>query len=581
MRKLKIIPQTVFCVLVAAACSKSVHQTAPVGGNGTDTTITAPNDPPFGSTIGFFGNGWIGKAFMVPSFVNVTKPAGNLDATITVDMSKVITRVSKYLFGNNTNMWTGHMSNQSALIGYIKDLSPNILRAPGGSASDIYFWNASFGKLPADVKANLYDENGNPVPTDSASYWYGMNTPSWSLSVDDYYTTLQMTNTATGLITVNYAYARYGTGLNPLATAAHLAADWVRYDNGRTKYWEVGNECYGTWEACYKIDVSKNQDGQPAIITGNLYGQHFKIFSDSMKAAAAEIGKTIYVGAVILDYAPQSWETPTTQTWNQEVLTTAGSSADFFIVHDYFTAYNANSTVDDILNSASSVPAAAMGYVKSQLAQYGVDEKPVALSEWNTQAIGSKQNTSCIAGVHAVITLGELIKNQFGEASRWDIANAWSNGDDMGLFNIGDEPGAVKWNPRPAFFYLYYFRKYFGDRMVSSTVPNGENILCYASSFSSGESGIIVVNKNTVLKTIQVNIQNFHPGTNYYWYVLREGTSNGDFPESVSINDVPPSGSTGGPLNYVVIKANAASQNGGITVAVPARAVIFLVAEKK
>ena len=344
---------------------------------------------------------------------------------------------------------------------------------------------------------------------------------------------------------------------------------------------EVGNECYGTWEACYKIDLSKNQDGQPAIITGDLYGQHFKIFSDSMKAAAAEIGKTIYVGAVILDYAPQSWETPTTQTWNQEVLSTAGSSADFFIVHDYFTAYNANSTVDDILNSASSVPAAAMGYVKSQLAQYGVNDKPVALSEWNTQAVGSKQNTSCIAGIHAVITLGELIKNQFGEASRWDIANAWSNGDDMGLFNIGDEPGAVKWNPRAAFFYLYYFQKYFGDRMVSSTVPNGENILSYASSFSSGESGVVVVNKNTVSKAIQVNIQNFRPGTNYYWYVLTEGTGNGDFPGSVSVNGALPSESTGGPLNYTVIKANAAAQNGGINVALPARAAIFLVAEKK
>ncbi len=51
-----------------------------------------------------------------------------------------------------------------------------------------------------------------------------------------------------GLITVNYGYARYGTGPHPVETAAHYAADWVRYDHGRTRYWEVGNENYGFWE---------------------------------------------------------------------------------------------------------------------------------------------------------------------------------------------------------------------------------------------------------------------------------------------------------------------------------------------
>jgi hypothetical protein len=70
-----------------------------------------------------------------------------------------------------------------------------------------------------------------------------------------------------GMITVNYGYARYGTSDDPVAAAAHLAADWVRYDNGRTKYWEIGNENAGSWEADYRIDQSKNKDGQPEFIT--------------------------------------------------------------------------------------------------------------------------------------------------------------------------------------------------------------------------------------------------------------------------------------------------------------------------
>src|ERR1700712_2516654 len=102
---------------------------------------------------------------------------------------------------------------------------------------------------------------------------------------------LQQTDN-TGIITVNYGYAEYGTGPDPVAAAAHLAADWVRYDNGRTQYWEIGNEDNGTWEAGYRINTATNHDGQPQIITGNLYGQHCRVFIDSMKKAAQEIGKT-------------------------------------------------------------------------------------------------------------------------------------------------------------------------------------------------------------------------------------------------------------------------------------------------
>ncbi len=44
------------------------------------------------------------------------------------------------------------------------------------------------------------------------------------------------------------------------------------------------------------IDTALNKDGQPQIISGELYGKHFKVFADSMKAAAEEIGATIYIG---------------------------------------------------------------------------------------------------------------------------------------------------------------------------------------------------------------------------------------------------------------------------------------------
>lgn len=576
--KISIPVSIVIAVTGMAGFSECKKSSGGIVNPPVDTTvvITPPNDPALASTIGFFGNDWTPKTFTAPAYTNADKPTSTANATVTVDMSNVRTKISKYLFGNNSNLWMGQIVDQPSLMSYIKDLSPNIIRAPAGSVSDVYFFNSQPNQKPADVPDSLYDTNGNKI---GAFYWSGKNTEGWTFALDNYYQLLAQTN-STGIITVNYGYARYGTSADPVAAAAHLAADWVRYDNGRTKFWEIGNESNGVWESSYKIDVTKNQDGQPEIVTGELYGNHFKVFVDSMKAAALSIGKTIYIGAQLLDSEPQGWQTTTDKTWNQGVLTQAGTTADFFIVHNYFTAWHTNAGTDEIISTGSSIPTNGMAYLKSQMTKYGVPVKPVAMTEWNIESEGSKQKVSNISGLHAVVAIAELMKNEFGQASRWDLANGWSDGNDHGLFNSGDEPGAVKWNPRPAFYYLYYLQKYFGDKMVSATVSGDNSIISYASSYTSGQSGIVIINKGAAAKTVAVTMKNFRPGTNFYWHTLAGGGTN-EFSGAVTVNNIGPSGATGGPINYTSIKANAAAIQGGITVSAPPRSAIFIAVENK
>ncbi|HTM93696.1 MAG TPA: hypothetical protein VL095_14845, partial [Flavisolibacter sp.] len=413
-----------------------------------------------------------------------------------------------------------------------------------------------------------------------AGFWYGKNSESWTFSVDNYYALLQQTGNQ-GLITINYGYARYGTGPSPVAAAAHLAADWVRYDNGRTKYWEIGNECNGAWEAGYRINTANNKHGQPEIVTGALYGQHVKIFIDSMKKAAQEIGKTIYIGAYLLEKQPESWQTPTDKTWNSGVLTSLGNRADYYVIHSYYTPYKTNATAKAILDSASTNTIRMMDYLKANIPTAGAQMKPIAMDEWNIFSEGSMQQVSFVNGMMAAILFGESVKNKYGLTARWDLSNAWENGNDHGLFNAGDEPGVSKWNPRPAFYYMYYFQKMMGDRMLNASQIGGASVLSYASSFSSGEKAVMLVNKGTDTQTALITLENAKPGSRYYWYILTGGTDNDEFSRKVYVNNQGSTEASDGPANsYTSIKPYSASATGGIKLALSGRSVVYVVIDK-
>jgi hypothetical protein len=525
---------------------------------------------------GFFLSDWQAKSITIPSFNDAVKPTAAATTTITVDANNIVSKVSKYLFGNNANPYMTQMVTETTLMNHITNLSPNVIRMPGGNISSVYFWNADPGTKPADAPDSLWDADGKKI---AGGYWVGKNTASWTLSLDNYYNMLQQTG-STGIITVNYGYARYSTANDPVAAAAHLAADWVRYDNGRTKYWEIGNESNGTWQAGYRIDRANNKDGQPEFITGDLYGRHFKVFVDSMKKAALQIGKTIYIGAQLLERAPETWQTNTDKGWNQGVHTQANSVADFYIVHSYYTPYNTNSNAAQVLNTATTVTKDMFDYVKQNTQANGGAQKPLALTEYNIFAIGSKQMVSHINGMHAVLVLGELIKNKYGLACRWDLANSWEDGNDHGTFSQGSEPGVSLWTPRPSFYHMYYFQKFFGDQMIFAAVSGSADIVAYASTFSSGQTGIVVVNKGTTAETARINFQHFFPGNRYYWYTLTGDNDNGEFSRKVLVNGNGPVAVAGGPSDYVNLKPNSALASNDVRITAPPRSVSFILVDK-
>ena len=566
-----------FCIVLLSCKKNKAAASDPVLPKDTSVVVKPVTDPPIAATMGFFLTDWQAKPFTAPAYTNATAVTTATNNMVTVDASTVITKIPLSLFGHNANTWMTPMITEPLFMNYITNLHPHIIRWPAGSGSDVYFWNQPEGVIPPNTPQQIMDKDG---VLKEPGYWYGKSNNNWSASLDNYYAMLQQSGNH-GMITINYGYARYGTSDDPVATAAHLAANWVRYDNGRTQYWEIGNENYGDWEWGYRIDLTKNKDGQPEYLTGKLYAQHFKVFVDSMQKAAAEMGKPIYIGATLVESPSEAWQTNTVKTWNSSMLPELDNKQDFYVVHNYFTPYNSNSNAAVVLDAAFTVPAKMMNFITQTLQTTGAPVKPIALTEWNMWANGSKQQVSNTSGIFALLIMGEALKNKYGMAARWDLLNGWSNGDDHGLFSDGNEPGIPKWTPRPSFYYMYFFQKMLGDRFIPATVKNTSAIIPYASIYSSGQVNITLINTSASPVTTEVKINNFNTGNRFYWYRLEGSNDNGEFSGKVLVNGGGPALAAGGPADYATLKAYSATTLNGIKIIVPPLGAVCMVADKK
>jgi hypothetical protein len=514
------------------------------------------------------------KELAIPSYQDMEEPTSFPTVTIRVDAGDTLGRVSKYIYGNAVAAWLGNVGTDAVLIDHVQALSPTLIRYPGGSWSDVFFWNACNENDVVGLPDSLIDGTTGQKEL----FWpnFGANCPgNWRMNWDNY-NSMRDAVGCQGLITINYGYARYGRSPDPVAQAAHLAAEWVRDDGGRTKFWEIGNENGGAWEAGWQIDTTLNQDGQSEIISGELYGQHFKVFADSMRKAAIEISTTIYIGAQIMHFS--GWN-DVDRHWNEGVFSEIGDQADFYVIHNYYG--NPSSNPLAYLNAATTVPKENIDFIHQDITNKGAFLKPVALTEWNiniTSEDWTEPRTSMINGMQAVLVFCELMKLNYGMSCRWLIANWESDG----MFYAGNNASIPDWSPRPAFFYIYYLQKYFGDHVIAATSTNS-NVSVYASTFASGQMGMVVVNKDTSAQTAIVYLKDFLVDQKYYIYSLTGkvvGDENEQFPQAVCVNNVKPDTLRWGPQDSLVyIKAYAYPIGDEIKFSVPGRSVQFILVE--
>ncbi|HNQ89069.1 MAG TPA: alpha-L-arabinofuranosidase [Verrucomicrobiota bacterium] len=391
-------------------------------------------------------------------------------------------------FGLNTAIWDGDFDTAST-SNAIRDLGCQVLRFPGGSLSDEYHW-----------------ATGRSLN----------NTWSWVTSWAEF---MRMaTNTAQqAFITVNY-----GTG------SSNEAAAWVRSANVTNrcgfKYWEIGNECYGSWET-----DSNSPPHDPYTYAVRVAG-----YMALMKAADASIKLGVVAAPGENSYSNNAAHpalNPRTGTlhwgWTPVMLSTLkslGVTPDF-LVHHFYPQYTATES-DPLLLQASSNWAEDAADLRQQLADYlgsaGAQVELLVTENNSNAGRQGRQSTSIVNALYLADSLASLMKTEFNSFVWWDLRNSpdttgnfdsslygWRTTGDLGIM----PPGTAAKYPTYCALKLMQYLVRAGDTVLAAT-SDFPLLSAYAGLQTGGALTLLVINKDpTTTLATEIALSDFTPRT--------------------------------------------------------------------
>lgn len=236
-------------------------------------------------------------------------------ATLSIDASQIVRTVDERVFGLNATMWDGN-AGTTQTVNLLNAAGVRAIRIPGGSASDEYHWRLNkslsntwnwasgmnnFANLITGLNAQAFVtvNYGTGTPEEAAA-WVAYANSSASLLGTASDVTLGNDSAS-----YNWQTASYWSNLR---NSAKLGTDdgmnFLRVSRSSTyalKNWEIGNECYGSWEA----------DTHAVKWDPVTYATVAKAYIEKMKAVdpTIKIGVVVQAGEDTLDAG--SPQTPT------------------------------------------------------------------------------------------------------------------------------------------------------------------------------------------------------------------------------------------------------------------------------
>jgi alpha-N-arabinofuranosidase len=439
--------------------------------------------------ISLTGSGTTGT-FYVDDLQLGAAPAPAL-AHLGADAAKTIRTADARWFGVNTAIWDSHLGDAQTLP-LLQQAGCLALRWPGGSTSDSYHWAAGANRTG---NANFY-------------------------------------NLATNLGAQVFITVNYGSGSSNEAAAWVLSAN--KTNNCGFKYWEIGNECYGTWET----------DTNSAAHDPYTYAVRAAGYITAMKAAYPAI--PIRVGLVMVpgedsnsNNAAHPVVNPRTGLthygWTPVMLATLknlGVTPDFAIYHFYpqYTPTNwaPNSTdCDPLLLQVSVNWAADAADMRQQITDYlgaaGANLELVCTENNSDSGAGfGRQLTSIVNGLYLADSACQLMKTEFNAYLWWDLRNGTNSTGTFdptiyGWRTYGDEGIMNSINGVTGLYPLFYAEKllqYFvrpGDTVLGAT-SDYLLLSAYAARKANGALTLLVINKDATTNfNAQISLSNFAP----------------------------------------------------------------------
>jgi alpha-N-arabinofuranosidase len=378
---------------------------------------------------------------------------------VRIDAGEVIARVNPMIFGQFIEhlgrcIYGGIYEEGSALsdergfrkdvLAAVKRLHPPVLRWPGGNFVSSYHWEDGVG--PKDQRPRRFD-----------TAWYAVE--------PNHFGTNEFMEYCRAIGTEPYICVNLGTG------TIEEAANWVEYCNGtedthyanlrrkhghsepyRVKYWGLGNEIYGQWQAGHK---SAEDYAKVALEAAKM----MKWIDPSIRLIACGAGD------------PQ---------WDLTVLESLGPVADYISVHfytgsdDYYETLASVKRADELLRAAdSAIEIAAARARGRQTGGVGFplrkERVEIAFDEWN---IWYRRRDGRDRAVKNKLEEPYNLRDALWTASMLHLFQRW--GDKVTMANLAQMVNVIA--PihtteqglylEPTFFPLELYRAHSGDRVV-------------------------------------------------------------------------------------------------------------------
>jgi hypothetical protein len=346
---------------------------------------------------------------------------------LSLNATQAVRSVDARWFGINTATWDGYFDTPET-IALLQQMGTRALRCMGGSASDEYHWatgrsltntwawQTSFANLlhvATNIGAQVFATvNYGTGSTNEAAAWVA-------------YANSSATNTlalGVDLFGTNWQTVGYWASLRAAAPLGHDdGKNFLRISRAAPlgfKYWEIGNECHGTWET----------DSNAVPHDPYTYATRARDYLHLMKAvdAAIKVGVVVTPGEGSYSnnanhFAVNPRTGSTNYGWTPILLTNLarlGVTPDFAIHHSYATGDS-----DPLLLQAAggvsgwATDAASLRQMLSDYLGTAGMNVELCVTENNTSSRG-KQLTSLVNGLNYADSLSALPNIDFSYRER-------------------------------------------------------------------------------------------------------------------------------------------------------------------